>query len=61
MTLENVAATTIYLTHRKYIEPFRKVRARVLGTLRPTSTLIMVSALVEPDWFVEIEGTATGA
>jgi len=58
MSLANVAATTIYLTHPKYIETFRKVRAHVLGDLRPTSTLVVVSALVEPDWFVEIEATA---
>ncbi len=36
----------------------RAARLRYLGSHRPTSTAVFVSALVDPGWFVEVEAVA---
>jgi enamine deaminase RidA (YjgF/YER057c/UK114 family) len=53
--LEDVVKFTVYLTNAAFIEPFFGVRARVLGTHRPASTLLIVSGLMKPEWHIEID------
>lgn len=36
----------------------RAARLKYLGSHRPTSTAVFVSALVDPGWFVEVEAVA---
>lgn len=56
-SFENVLKTTNYLTSIEQARMFREVRDARFAHLktRPASTTVVVSALVEPDYLVEIE------
>jgi len=57
--LQNVVKTTTYVTSINYAAAVRKVRDELFSTLNPpTSTLLVVSALANPDFMVEIEAIA---
>jgi 2-iminobutanoate/2-iminopropanoate deaminase len=58
MNLADLAKMTVYLTRAENIGAWRAVRARVLGDSRPASTLLVVAALADPAWGIEIEGIA---
>jgi enamine deaminase RidA (YjgF/YER057c/UK114 family) len=47
-----------YLTRKADIAGYREVRARVLGELRPASTLLVISALAREEALVEVECVA---
>lgn len=51
----DVVRFAIYLTDKSYIEPFFKVRARILGDHKPASTLLIVAGLMKPEWLIEID------
>ncbi|MFO0997121.1 MAG: RidA family protein [Alphaproteobacteria bacterium] len=53
--LKDVVKLTTYLTDASFIEPFFRVRARVLGEHRPASTLLLVAGLMKPNWYIEID------
>jgi enamine deaminase RidA (YjgF/YER057c/UK114 family) len=55
MTLKDIVKTTIYLVDPATYPSFVKVRTEVLDGHKPASTLVYVSALVKPDWKVEID------
>jgi enamine deaminase RidA (YjgF/YER057c/UK114 family) len=55
MTLKDIVKTTIYLVDPATYPIFVKVRTEVLDGHKPASTLVYVSALVKPDWKVEID------
>jgi enamine deaminase RidA (YjgF/YER057c/UK114 family) len=58
-TLQNIVKTTTYITSTDYRGAVRKVRDEVhQGSNPPTSTLLVVSALANPDFMVEIEAIA---
>jgi enamine deaminase RidA (YjgF/YER057c/UK114 family) len=58
-SLQNIVKTTTYVTDIKYGASVRKVREEVLrGTFPPTSTMVVVKELANPDWMVEIEAIA---
>jgi 2-iminobutanoate/2-iminopropanoate deaminase len=59
MTLKDVVKTTVFLTSAADIDGFRKVRAQRLGDVAPTSTLVIISALVRPEFKVEVEAIAS--
>ncbi len=59
MTLKDVVKTTVFLTSADYIEGFRKVRAQRLGDVAPASTLVIITALVRPEFKVEVEAIAS--
>ncbi|PZQ75870.1 MAG: RidA family protein [Variovorax paradoxus] len=59
MTLKDIVKTTIYLTDPSDYAAFVKVRAEVLDGHKPASTLVYVSALVKPEWKVEIDVIAS--
>jgi enamine deaminase RidA (YjgF/YER057c/UK114 family) len=58
MSAANIAKTTVFLTSADHISAWRTVRARVLGGIAPASTLVIVSALVDPRLQIEVEGIA---
>jgi enamine deaminase RidA (YjgF/YER057c/UK114 family) len=61
MTLKDVVKTTVFLTSADDVEGFRKVRAQRLGDAKPASTLVIVTALVRPEFRVEVEAIASKA
>jgi enamine deaminase RidA (YjgF/YER057c/UK114 family) len=60
MTLENVVKMQGFITNAVYRDRYRAVRDRMLGPARPASTLVVVVALGQPEWCVEIEAVAAG-
>ncbi|MBM3357260.1 MAG: RidA family protein [Betaproteobacteria bacterium] len=55
--MNHVVKTTTYLTDAAYIAPLREARAARYASLKapPANTLLVVSALAEPEFLVEIE------
>ena len=58
MTIDDVVKITQYLTQESDIAEYVKVRRRFLGEARPSSMLMVIPALVEPGFLVEIEVVA---
>jgi len=58
MTVDNLVKLTHYLLEPSQVAPYRTIRERFLGKARPASTLLIVKALVSPDWLFEIDGVA---
>jgi enamine deaminase RidA (YjgF/YER057c/UK114 family) len=57
--LQNVVKTTTYVTSIDHAGALRKVREELFRTINPpTSTLLVISALANPDFVVEIEAIA---
>jgi 2-iminobutanoate/2-iminopropanoate deaminase len=61
MTIHDVVKVTQYLLHAADIPAYAKVRAKFLATARPASMLLVVPALVRPEFLVEIEVQAAKA
>ncbi|MBI3948573.1 MAG: RidA family protein [Armatimonadetes bacterium] len=61
MSREDLVKLTIFLTREDDLPTFREVRDRVLGSVRPATTLVFIRALARPEWRVEIEGMAAKA
>ena len=58
-TLQNIVKTTTYVTSIEYAGALRKVREEVWRSSNPpTSTLLVVAGLANPDYMVEIEAIA---
>ena len=57
-SLENLVMTTIYLTDNKYREGYNRVRNQYYKGTPPTSTLLVVKGLANPDYMIEIAGVA---
>lgn len=55
MAIENLVQINQLLTSRDHRDPAGEVRARILGDHRPASTLLVISGLAHPDWFIEID------
>jgi enamine deaminase RidA (YjgF/YER057c/UK114 family) len=56
-TLENVVRTRMFLAHVEDWEEIGRAHGEVFGTIRPASTMV-VAALLNPKWRVEIEAEA---
>jgi enamine deaminase RidA (YjgF/YER057c/UK114 family) len=58
-TLQHVVRTRIYVTNivRDW-EAIGRAHGEVFGTIRPTTTMVEVSRLIDPDMLVEIEAEA---
>ncbi len=52
---------TVFLTRSEDVGLYRKVRDRMLAGATPASTLLVVAALADPGWLVEIEAVAAAA
>ncbi len=58
MTVNDLVKVTHYLVRSEDIKPYVEVRKRFLGDTRPASMLLVVPALVRPEFLVEIEACA---
>jgi enamine deaminase RidA (YjgF/YER057c/UK114 family) len=56
--LEHVTRTRIILTDIALWKDAARAHAELFGTIRPVTTLMQVTAFVDPDWLVEIEAEA---
>ncbi len=54
----DLVKVTAYLTRAEDTGLYRQVRDRMLAGAEPASTLLVISALADPDWLVEIEAVA---
>jgi 2-iminobutanoate/2-iminopropanoate deaminase len=61
MDTGDLVKITMYLTRVEDVPVFRAIRDRFLGSARPASTLVVVQALVRPEWIVEVEAVAAKA
>ena len=55
---EDVIRTRTFLTRAEDWEAIGRVHGEVFGNVRPASTMVVVKALLDPDWLVEIEADA---
>jgi enamine deaminase RidA (YjgF/YER057c/UK114 family) len=56
--LDDVVRTRIYVRHIGQWEAIGREHGAVFGSIRPASTLVEVSGLVDPEMLVEIEADA---
>jgi len=55
---EHVVRTRMYLTRAEDIEEVGRAHGDVFGAVRPAATGVIVAALFDPHWLVEIEADA---
>jgi enamine deaminase RidA (YjgF/YER057c/UK114 family) len=54
-SFEHVVRTRMYLTHAEDWEAVGRVHGEFFATVRPAATMIVVAALLNPSWRIEIE------
>ena len=57
-TLQDVVRTRTFLTDPALAEAIQAVHGEAFGDIRPASTMVVVAALLDPRWKVEIEAEA---
>ncbi len=57
-SIEHVVRTRIYLTHVEDWEEIGRIHGKFFSITRPAATMIVVAALLNPTWRVEIEADA---
>jgi 2-iminobutanoate/2-iminopropanoate deaminase len=61
MEVEDLVKITTYLVRPEDVAAAGTARAKHFGDARPGSATIIVKALVNPVWLIEIEAVAAGA
>jgi enamine deaminase RidA (YjgF/YER057c/UK114 family) len=61
MGIADLVKINTYLTRREDVAAYREVRSRLFGAVRPTSTLLVITALARDGALIEIEGVAAKA
>lgn len=56
--IDDVVRTRMYLTDPADADAVGRVHGRIFGTVRPAATMLVVAALLRPEWRVEIEAEA---
>ena len=54
-SFEDVVRTRIYLTHAEDWEAVGRVHGEFFGEIRPAATMVVVAALLNPTWRIEME------
>jgi len=57
-SLKDLAKIAIYVTDPRYRDPLREVQEQYLAGALPASTLLVVAALADPDYLIEIDAVA---
>ncbi len=57
----DLVKVTVFLTRPEDVGRYREVRDRMLAGATPASTLLVVAALADANWLVEIEAVAASA
>ena len=57
MTLDNLVKVTYFLSDRKYIADYRRVRQEILGERRIALTTI-ITGIFDESWLLEVEAVA---
>jgi enamine deaminase RidA (YjgF/YER057c/UK114 family) len=55
---EDVVRTRIFITRPELADPVGRVHGQFFGDVKPAATMVVVSALLDPRWVVEIEAEA---
>lgn len=55
---DHVVRTRMYLTDAAHADAVGRVHGAVFGDVRPAATMVVVAALLDPRWVVEIEAEA---
>jgi len=57
-TIEDTVRTRMYVTDISQWESVAKAHGEIFHTIKPASTMVEVSGLIDPDLMIEIEATA---
>jgi enamine deaminase RidA (YjgF/YER057c/UK114 family) len=57
-SLNDVVRTRMFLTHVEDWETIGRVHGEFFGKIRPAATMVVVAALLNPAWRIEIEADA---
>lgn len=52
---ENVVRTRMFITDASHAEAIGEAHGEIFGEIRPASTMVVVSGLLDPRWVVEME------
>lgn len=55
---EHVVRTRMFITHPSYADAVGRAHAAAFGAVRPAATMLVVAALLDPRWKVEMEAEA---
>jgi len=55
---EHIVRTRVYITDASHADAVGRAHGAVFSEVRPASTMIVVAALLDPRWMVEIEAEA---
>jgi len=58
MSFADLVKVTVFVTRHENVEKWRQIRDRLLGDIKPGSTMLVVASLSEPEYLIEIEGVA---